>query len=204
MDNSAIIAVSGSSRSGSSLMMKLLQAAGIPGLWDMFQSFEHSGMMGLPLGDYAWLDGAEGKCVKLLDITKFPPPVGRSYRVIYMTRNVHEQALSQVKFLAYMGVIPRSETANRALVRKMAASIKHDRGRDLSAWNTKYRAPVLIVSFEDLLALPRRAGVCANITDFLGLKPAVVDRMAPLIINRSAANYPGLMEIALMGRDPNA
>lgn len=181
-------------------MMKLLAAAGVPTLHEFATSMEHSGQISLATGDSAWMDKAEGKAVKLLDISKFPPPVGRKYRVIWMNRDPHEQAKSQLKFLDYLGF--SGVTQDRQTVRRIAGSLKHARGIELATWRGRYRAPVLEISFEDLLAY--RAAATMKVIGYLNLPARAQDAMLPLIVHRAPTNYPGLLEVALMGKDPNA
>lgn len=200
LQSDEIIAVSGATRSGSSLMMRLLAAAGVPTIHELDHSMEHSGMVRLATGDAAWLAGAEGHAVKLLDITHYPPPAGRKYRVIWMNRDPHEQAKSQLKFMNYLQ--PGIADIRRETVRALAGSIKHDRHIEQRLWANKFKAKLLEINFEDLLL--RRIGACTAVTDFIGLHPSAIEKMLPLIVNRQATNYPGMLEFALMGKDPNA
>ena len=70
-----IVVVSGLPRSGTSLMMKMLEAGGLPPLTDNLREADTDNPKGyyelervkkLPDGDFAWLDDASGKVVKII------------------------------------------------------------------------------------------------------------------------------------------
>ena len=70
-----IIVVSGLPRSGTSMMMRLLERGGVPLLTDGVRTpnednpkgyYEFERVKKLPQGDYSWLPEAQGKAVKII------------------------------------------------------------------------------------------------------------------------------------------
>jgi len=70
-----IVVVSGLPRSGTSMLMHVLQAGGMTPLTDQIRSpdvdnpkgyYEFERVRRLPQGDVGWLDDARGKCVKVI------------------------------------------------------------------------------------------------------------------------------------------
>ncbi len=109
-DNNRIIVVSGLPRSGTSLMMQILQAAGIPLLTDNERPadsnnpkgyFEFERVKSLP-NDIAWLPDARGKAVKIISHLLYHLPDTYSYAVIFMNRDLDEIIQSQNKMLQKM------------------------------------------------------------------------------------------------------
>ena len=105
---SDIVVVSGLPRSGTSLMMQMLGAAGLPLLIDQVRRadpdnpegyYEHEGVKELPTGSHAWLDRAGGKAVKVISALLEYLPSEYNYRVIFMQRSLPEILASQKKML---------------------------------------------------------------------------------------------------------
>ncbi len=100
--------MSGLPRSGTSMLIRVLQAGGVPPLTDAIRTadidnprgyFEFERVKRLPQGDAGWLPDARGKCVKVISalLTYLPP--GYGYDVIFMHRNIAEVLASQRKML---------------------------------------------------------------------------------------------------------
>ena len=110
--HSEIIVVSGLPRSGTSLMMKMLAAGGLPLLVDGLREpdddnpegyFELERVKALVTGDDAWLAEARGHAVKVISsLLKFLPGT-YSYRVILMQRRMSEVLASQRRMLMRRG-----------------------------------------------------------------------------------------------------
>ncbi len=114
-DSQGIVIVSGLPRSGTSMMMKMLEAGGIPPLTDRLRTADDDNPKGyyeferakkLKDGDNAWLPDAQGKAVKVISalLTHLPPDY--SYRVIFMVRAMPEILASQRKMLENRGEDP--------------------------------------------------------------------------------------------------
>lgn len=102
-----ITIVSGLPRSGTSMMMKMLEAGGLPALVDQVRTadidnpkgyYEFERVKQLP-GDTAWLPEAEGKAVKMVSMLLYELPKGRQYQVVFMRRAMPEILASQKKML---------------------------------------------------------------------------------------------------------
>ena len=102
-----IVIVSGLPRSGTSAMMQMLAAGGLPLLTDGRRQpdddnpngyFELESVKTLAR-DTSFLDGASGKAVKIVHALLPQLPLGRDYRVILMRRDLDEILMSQRKML---------------------------------------------------------------------------------------------------------
>lgn len=108
MNAGRILIVSGIPRSGTSMMMKMLEAAGIPILSDKLRAadadnphgyFEYERAKKLGEGDTAWLKKGRGKAVKIVySLLKYLPSE-YEYDVIFMRRDLSEVLASQRKML---------------------------------------------------------------------------------------------------------
>jgi broad-specificity NMP kinase len=113
--NQAITIVSGLPRSGTSMMMKMLEAGGLPPVTDNIRTADEDNPKGyyefervkqLPKGDVAWLPGARGKVVKVIAALLPHLPGGYHYRVIFMQRAMPEVLASQRQMLIRRGEDP--------------------------------------------------------------------------------------------------
>lgn len=109
--NGYLTIVSGLPRSGTSMMMRMLEAGGMPVLVDNIRVADDDNPRGYyefePVKqtkrDPSWLQGSEGKAVKMVYRLLYDLPADRSYRVIFMRRNLDEVLASQKKMLARDG-----------------------------------------------------------------------------------------------------
>ena len=110
-----IIVVSGLPRSGTSLMMNMLEAGGLALLRDDVRApdvnnpngyFEYERVKKLADGDIDWLREARGKAVKIISYLLLNLPATYNYRVIFMQRKLAEIIASQRKMLIQRGENP--------------------------------------------------------------------------------------------------
>ena len=110
-----ITVVSGLPRSGTSMMMKMLEAGGLPPLTDNVRTADEDNPKGyyefervkqLPKGDVAWLPDAQGKVVKVIAALLPSLPGGYQYRVVFMQRAMSEVLASQRQMLIRRGEDP--------------------------------------------------------------------------------------------------
>jgi hypothetical protein len=115
MNPEHIVVVSGLPRSGTSMMMSMLEAGGLPLLIDGVRTadgdnpkgyFEFERVKRLREGDVAWLSEAQGKAVKIISYLLLHLPENYRYRVIFMQRDLDEVLASQRKMLVNRGEDP--------------------------------------------------------------------------------------------------
>lgn len=103
-----VIVVAGLPRSGTSMMMKMLDAGGLPVMTDDIRTpdednprgyYEFEAVKGIQ-GDTSWLQNARGRAVKMVSALLRYLPADYSYKVIFMQREMHEILASQRKMLA--------------------------------------------------------------------------------------------------------
>ncbi len=153
-----IIIVSGLPRSGTSMMMKILEAGGLPVLTDALRTadddnpkgyYEYERVKQLDKGDVAWLTTAQGKVVKVISALLPHLPATHPYRVIFMQRKLAEVLASQRKMLANRGeqLGAAEDAALAALFEKHLQATK--------AWlQTQPNITVLDVDYNQLLMTP--------------------------------------------------
>jgi hypothetical protein len=180
-----IAAVTGSTRCGTSMVMRMLHRGGIPAYADNLRSCESSRVLGLP-SDTAWLPECRGHALKLLEPLYRLPLPSASWRFILMKRDAREQARSQLKLveLLDLGAPPPLAVAEAAL----RADLPRMRQVLLR------RGPVLELRFEQVLADPLQAA--SRLERFLGV-PLDKGAMVAEVVPRSPACYPGLLEVGL-------
>jgi hypothetical protein len=116
-----IIVVSGLPRSGTSMMMKMLEAGGIPVYADGIRQPDEDNPLGyyefeevkslLKNEDKAWVAGGRGKAVKIVSTLLPGLPDSHFYKVIFMHRHLDEVIPSQNKMLMRRGE-PVDEAGN--------------------------------------------------------------------------------------------
>jgi hypothetical protein len=103
--------VSGLPRSGTSMMMRMLEAGGLPALTDNIRVADVDNPRGYyefepakkTKDDPSWLEGADGKVVKMVYQLLYELPADREYRVIFLRREMSEVLASQRKMLQRLG-----------------------------------------------------------------------------------------------------
>jgi hypothetical protein len=112
-DPKEIIIVSGLPRSGTSMMMKMLESAGLEILTDNLRTADDSNPKGyfefervkkLKTGDFDWLSTARGKVVKVISALLEYLPNQYAYKIIFMQRNMNEILSSQRQMLVRDGI----------------------------------------------------------------------------------------------------
>ncbi|WP_337846840.1 hypothetical protein [Sphingomonas sp.] len=184
------VLVAGFGRCGSSLVMQMLHAGGMP-CDGTFPDFE---AISLHLMSHdAWIARTRGRAVKVLDPHLYPPPVGPDYRTIWLTRDPSEQARSALKLIGG----PDTRHARRAFAR----SYVKDRRKAIQALMKAdaHRAGILELSFEAIIREPLR--VASSIAAFVGIEGRVpVAQMAKCVIPRPVTCLPFMLERQLIAR----
>jgi hypothetical protein len=165
-----ITVVSGLPRSGTSMMMKMLEAGGIPPITDELRTADEDNPKGyyefervkqMDKGDIDWVPNAKGKVVKVISALLKYLPGDQPYRVVFVRRNMPEILASQRKML-----IRRGEDPNKMDDEQMAMLFeKHV--KQVEAWlASQPNIRTLYVHYSDVLANPLPQ--IAAINDFLG------------------------------------
>ncbi len=111
MQRDFVTVVSGLPRSGTSMLMRMIEAGGIAALTDSVREadddnprgyFELEAVKSLPDGD-EWLDAAPGRAVKVVSalLEKLPPR--HRYRIVFVERDLGEVLASQKRMLERRG-----------------------------------------------------------------------------------------------------
>ena len=162
----AIIVVSGLPRSGTSLMMKMLEAGGLPVLTDHLRKpddnnpkgyYEFERVKKLKDGDHDWLKESTGKAVKVISALLEHLPPQYTYNVIFMRRNMGEILASQKQML-----IRRGEAPDKVSDEKLAALYQNHLAK-IEAWLAQQpNFAVEYVSYNDVLLNPQENLVRVN------------------------------------------
>lgn len=104
--------VSGLPRSGTSMMMRMLEAGGLPVLSDNLRQPDEDNPNGYyefeiskqRHGDKSWLADAPGKAVKIIYMLLFDMPPEFDYKVLFMRRDLEEVIASQEVMLRRKGL----------------------------------------------------------------------------------------------------
>jgi len=164
------VVVSGLPRSGTSMMMQMLEAGGVPPLTDDARDaddhnrrgyYEYAPVKGLS-SDSTWLPLAQGKAVKVVAtlVPALPLDQGVHYRCVFMLRDLDEVLASQRDLLRDQRQVG-ARLSDQDLRRTFEVQLKRI-GRFLAI----SRLPVVYVSHRECIEEP--AGTAARITAFLG------------------------------------
>jgi len=167
-----VVVVTGLPRSGTSMMMQMLNAGGFPVLADDQRLADESNPRGYLefapakkiVRDATWVAGAVGKAVKIVSPLVIHLPAGPIYRIIQMQRPVREVVASQRAVLARLGKegSPVSDDTLFAIYERQCVTTQ----TWLAHLHYKGAAAVLTVSY--LAALEDPAGTAARLACFLG------------------------------------
>ncbi len=109
--NDVITIVSGLPRSGTSMMMTMLEAGGMDVAVDNIREADEDNPKGYYelekvkdiKNDYSWLDNVQGKVVKMVSMLLYELPSTRDYNIIFMQRDIGEILASQRTMLQRKG-----------------------------------------------------------------------------------------------------
>ena len=159
-----IIIVSGLPRSGTSLMMQMLQNGGVEVVTDHVRAPDPDNPRGYYeleqvkkiKQDASWLPGTRRKAFKMVSQLLYDLQPTETYRIIFMERDLDEVLLSQEKMLARLG---RPAAARDSMERAYVLHLER-----LHDWLRRQpNMEVLCVSYNDLLERPHeqpRAQLC--------------------------------------------
>lgn len=165
-----VTVVSGLPRSGTSMMMKMLDAGGIPPLTDKVRTadddnpkgyFEFERVKQMDKGDTAWMADAQGKTVKVISQLLRFMPSEYEYKVIFMRRNMSEILASQKKML-----VNRGEDPDAAPDEEISALFEKHLNSVMDWMAAQPNVSVIYIHYSDMLANP--VPQVAQINEFLG------------------------------------
>lgn len=169
MISDVVTIVSGLPRSGTSMMMKMLEAAGIPPVTDNIRTADEDNPKGYYelekvkelKNDASWVSEARGKVVKVISALLQDLPGDVEYRVVFMRRNMQEILDSQRQML-----VRRGQTPDRVPDEKMSAMFEKHLVKIEDWLGSQPNVSVLYVKYNDVLAAP--ADAAREINAFLG------------------------------------
>ncbi len=157
MDREVITVVSGLPRSGTSMMMKMLEAGGMSILTDHIRTpdednpqgyYEYERVKKLK-EDNTWLGEARGKVVKIISQLLFYLPPTYHYKVIFMRRKMEEILASQRQML-----IRRGKPTDTVSDERMAELFRQHLRR-VEAWlDERPNMDVIYVDYNEVLRDP--------------------------------------------------
>lgn len=165
-----ITVVSGLPRSGTSLMMQLLVAAGREALTDRHRAADADNPLGyfefapvLELArDHSWLAQARGKVVKIVAQLLPHLPRNEHYQIIFMERDLREVIASQ------QAMLTRQQRTGAALdAEQLATAYRGQLQQVRRQIALRPEMQLLPLNYNDLLADP--AAMTARLASFLGL-----------------------------------
>jgi len=122
--------VSGLPRSGTSMMMKMLETGGTPVMTDSIRTPDDDNPNGYyefeavkrTKEDPSWLQGSDGKAVKMVYRLLYDLPSDRAYRVLFMRRKLEEVLASQRTMLQRNGA-PSDNTGDEQMAQLFCAEL---------------------------------------------------------------------------------
>lgn len=177
-DQQDIIVVSGLPRSGTSMMMQMLEAGGIPAMTDRIRKADADNPKGYYefekvkriKHDNSWMEECPGKAVKMISALLYDLPPRNRYKIVFMKRDVREVIASQNAMLERLGrekAIPSDEEmAERSLGHL----------ERLERWlATQSNMQLLYLHYRDVIEQPRESA--RLLSTFAGI-PLNVEKMA--------------------------
>lgn len=194
-----VVVVCGFARSGCTAVMRMLEAGGFPLFPCSPVSYQPDMELAAHGAELFWLSRARGEAVKILEPQRMKFPTGERYDFIYLLRDPHEQAKSQVKFLEFleqakpegervkmrMGTIPHLADNIQRVRRKVGDTLASFRG-----------ARLLALRFEMVMKEPRAAA--AAVGEFLGREEFDPEKGAAVIVDRTPWCHPDMLELQFL------
>jgi hypothetical protein len=165
-----IVVVSGLPRSGTSMMMKMLDAAGIPIMTDAVRTadvdnpkgyFEFERVKDLEKeSDRSWVRDARGKALKVISFLLKDLPDDNAYQIVFMRRDIDEVLASQNKMLVNRG---ENDTTDDEI---MAEAYRNHLAAVRIMARKKRNWSLVEIRYDEAIRDP--AGVARKVNAFLG------------------------------------
>ena len=171
--NDIITIVSGLPRSGTSMMMRMLEAGNMPVLVDNLRKPDDDNPKGYyeyePVKkikeDASWLENASGKVVKMISLLLYHLPPDSYYKIIFMRRKMNEILASQRVMLERLGQIQpadKPDVSDEEMAQKFEEHLKK-----IEFWlSGQKNIDVLYLDYRIVIMNPKEQA--DNIVRFLG------------------------------------
>lgn len=152
-----IVIVSGLPRCGTSMMMQMLEAGGIPSMTDHLREADEDNPQGYYefekvktiKEDSSWLKTCHGKAFKMVSALLYYLPKDKRYKVIFMKREMGEMLASQNKMLQRKG--QKSDTVSDE---EMAEKL-HKHLRKIEEWlENQNNIDVIYINYNEVIKNP--------------------------------------------------
>jgi hypothetical protein len=157
--------VSGLPRSGTSMMMRMLQAGGMEILTDDIRKADEDNPRGYfefekvkkIKEDDSWIDDAKGKAVKMISRLLYDLPTGMDYKIIFLERSMPEVLISQRIMLK------RLEQKDGGVDDEKMGKLFEKHLAEVTKWlKDQQNMDLIYISYNDVLANPRRNAARIN------------------------------------------
>lgn len=172
--DSVITIVSGLPRSGTSVMMQMLEAGGIEVVVDNIRKADEDNPRGYYefekvkriKDDSSWLDRTRGKAFKMVSMLLYELPKDKKYKVIFMRRNMVEMLTSQRRMLK------RHDRDKRDANDEEMARLYGKHLNQIERWLEKQEhIDVIYLNYNDVIESPHKSAEIVN--RFLGNRLSV-------------------------------
>ena len=177
-----VIVVSGLPRSGTSMVMQMLETGGLPVVTDWVRQanednprgyYEYERVKNLHRdNDRAWVRDARGKAIKVISYLLKDLPATNNYQVIFMERDLHEILASQAKMLE------RRHAANESSDERMLELYQDHLWQVKSLLKSRPHFQTMVVEYKDVVGNP--LAQAQRLCEFLGL-PLGLEKMASIV-----------------------
>jgi broad-specificity NMP kinase len=165
----AIILVSGLPRSGTSMMMQMLEAGGTELIVDHIRKSDEDNPKGYYEfekikqleKDSSWMENASGKAVKVISMLLYQLPMDKKYKIIFMKRKIYEVLASQNKMLKRRG--HQTDIVDDQV---MAEKFNKHLGKIFKWLNKQINMETIFINYNDVVSSPMEQ--LKNINQFLG------------------------------------
>lgn len=187
------IIVAGLGRCGTTMLMTMLAAVGVPTIGTAPDYEDVDNLEMLERDPKAWAESIQGRAVKLLEAHRYALPDLPGAKLIWLVRHPRQQARSMLKLLksAFSSV-----SIDRGSIRAMQKGICRDTTRACRALDHVVGDGVgMALVFEDILKDP--AASARMLCQYLGLPDSAAETMAAQVWKRDPACLPYMAELAL-------
>lgn len=163
-----MVIVSGLPRSGTSMMMKMLEAGGVTVITDGQRQADEDNPNGYfeleqvkdIKRDFTCLDSLKGEAVKMVSMLLYDLPPDRDFFLIFMKRSLDEVIASQKVMLSRKGEIPRAEDEEMKLLFSKHLS-------EIETWlSERKNFKTIYINYDKVVMQPLETA--ENIQKFLG------------------------------------